>query len=277
LPLTVFSSRVFSAANTYTFLVYGALGAAFTFLPLYLLQVRAYDPLGVSTAFLPSSLILVVLSPIAGRWAQQIGMRGLLSAGAALMGIAFVGFGLLTYGSTLPDYWRELFPWIALQGIGLGLLVAPLTNAVMSAVDQRNAGVASGVNNAIARSSGALITALGGALLLILFSSALTMSSAALLPSAQQADFMADAAYLMNMPLPAPIDFVTRDVLYEAMRQAYHGGYQAVMLASGALCLMAAGLAWWGLRPSMPPVTAGAGPTPDSKLSNPTPSEEQDP
>jgi EmrB/QacA subfamily drug resistance transporter len=156
LPLAIFRSPAFSGANVVTFLVYAANGGVF-FLVVVNLQVVAGFPALVSgIALLPVTVLMLLLSARAGALAQRIGPRLPMTAGplicaAALAWLAMVGPG--------ASYWADVLPPVIVFGLGLALQVAPLTATALGALDDAYAGVASGVNNAVARAAGLLSVA----------------------------------------------------------------------------------------------------------------------
>ncbi|AKQ69791.1 Putative transmembrane efflux protein [Myxococcus hansupus] len=157
LPLRLFHSHTFSGANLTTLVVYFALGGATFLVVLALQQQLGYSALGAGAALLPITLLLLVLSPPVGRLAGRIGARPLMTAGPLLAG---VGLALLTRIQRGGDYVSTVLPGIVVLGLGLSLTVGPLTAVVLGAVEDRYAGIASGVNNAVARIAGLLAVAL---------------------------------------------------------------------------------------------------------------------
>lgn len=155
-PPGLFASRQFTAANAVTLLVYAALGVVFVLLVLHLQVVAGYDPLPAGTAVLPVTALMLLFSARVGALAQRIGPRPLLTAGPLL-----AAAGVLLMARIGPDasYLLEVLPATALFGAGLTLLVAPLTATVLDSAPDRLAGVASGVNNAVARAAGLLAVA----------------------------------------------------------------------------------------------------------------------
>ncbi len=151
LPLDVFRSRQFTAANLVTFVVYGALGGALFLVPIQLQRVLGYSPLASGVALLPITVVMLLLSARAGRLAQRIGPRlpmtvGPLAAAAGLALLARVGPGATYAGDVLPA--------VVVFALGLSLTVAPLTSTVLAAASAEHAGVASAVNNDVARAAG---------------------------------------------------------------------------------------------------------------------------
>jgi len=156
LPLDVFASRQFTAVNVITFVIYGALGATIFLLVLQLQVVSGYTPLQAGLSLLPLTLLMLALSARAGALAQRVGPRWLMAAGCLLCGA-----GLLLAVRIGPNasYVADVLPAVTLFGLGLSAVVAPLTATVLASADVRHAGVASGVNNAVARAAGLLAVA----------------------------------------------------------------------------------------------------------------------
>jgi EmrB/QacA subfamily drug resistance transporter len=147
-PLEIFRSRQFSGANATTFAVYAAFGGALFLLALELQEVLGYSALAAGTALLPITLIMLVLSARTARLSQQIGPRLPMTVGPVVVA---VGLALLSRLRAGDHYVAAVLPGIVVLGLGLAATVAPLTAAVMAAVDERHVGVGSGVNNAVAR------------------------------------------------------------------------------------------------------------------------------
>ncbi|GAA4717693.1 MFS transporter [Phytohabitans rumicis] len=156
LPLEVFASKAFTAANLVTFAVYAALGGVFFLVVLNLQVVAGFSPLAAGTALLPVTLLMLLLSARAGALGQRIGPRIPMTAGPAVCAVA-----LLLLARVGPDatYVVDVLPAAIILGLGLSLTVAPLTATALGSVDESHAGVASGVNNAVARAAGLLAVA----------------------------------------------------------------------------------------------------------------------
>jgi MFS family permease len=157
LPLDIFRSRQFTGANVTTLAVYAALSAVFFFLILQLQVVLGYTPLQAGTASFPITLLLLVLSPRAGRLAGRIGPRLPMTVGPC---VAALGMLLMTRIGAGSSYLRDILPALIVFGLGLALTVSPLTATVMAAAEARHAGIASAVNNAVARVGGLIAIAL---------------------------------------------------------------------------------------------------------------------
>ena len=155
-PPALFSSGRFTVLNLYTLAVYAALSGMGFFLVVYLQTVAGFSAIAAGAAILPSSLLLLVGSASAGALATRIGPRLPLTVGPA---VAAAGLLLLRQVGPDANFWRDVLPGTVLFGLGLTMLVAPLTASVLAAVADRFAGVASGVNNAAARAAGLLAVA----------------------------------------------------------------------------------------------------------------------
>jgi predicted MFS family arabinose efflux permease len=165
LPLRLFRLRNFSVTNIETLAVYGALTALTTFLTLFLLEFSSYSAFRAGVSLLPITIVMFFLSPRTGRMSMQYGPRLFMAVGPLLAGAAVLWYARLP---AVPNYWLDLLPGLLVFAVGLSLTVAPLTTTVLSDATARDAGVASGVNNAVARVAGLLavavlgITAAGG-------------------------------------------------------------------------------------------------------------------
>ena len=170
LPLALFRVRNFAVANAATLTIYaGLIGSSF-FLTLYLQQVGGYSPLAAGFASVPVSLLLFFLSPRFGAFTARVGPRLPMAAGPIVGGL---GLLLLLRMGVDPSYPGEVLPALIVFGLGLSATVAPLTTTVLNAVDEHNAGIASGINNSIARVAGLLAIAVIGAVVSAQFDSTL--------------------------------------------------------------------------------------------------------
>ncbi|MDQ4503219.1 MFS transporter [Sinomonas sp. ASV322] len=160
LPLSLFRERNFAAGNLSTWWAYGALGVGFFILGLYLQQRMRLTAFEAGLGLLPATLSLLFLSPTAARIGARIGPRLPMALGPGLGAAAFAWIAL----ETPPlNYWRDILAPVILFGIGLSIMVAPLTAAVLNAVPVTSSGIASAVNNAVARvASLVCIAAAGG-------------------------------------------------------------------------------------------------------------------
>jgi EmrB/QacA subfamily drug resistance transporter len=156
LPLDLFRSRQFSGANGVTFVVYGALGGALFLLPVELQIVEHYSALNSGLALLPVTLIMLVFSARSGEISARIGPRLQMSVGPLVVG---AGLALLARAADHGSYWTQVFPAVLIFGLGLAITVAPLTSTAMGAAPAEHSGIASAVNNTVARAASLLAVA----------------------------------------------------------------------------------------------------------------------
>ncbi|XGV98593.1 MAG: MFS transporter [Leptolyngbya sp. BL-A-14] len=233
LPLSLFRSRTFSGANLLTFLLYSALGGALFFLPFNLIQVQGYSATAAGAALVPFPIIMFLLSRWSGALVGHYGARLPLMIGPA---IAAVGFGLMTLPGVGGSYWTTFFPAVVVLGLGMAICVAPLTTAVMNAVQSRNVGVASGVNNAVSRIASLLAIAILGLVMLNRFNHSLDQRLAPLKlsPDAQQfLDGQRVNLAAAAVPPGLPSDLGT--AVKQAIAAAFVDGFRSIM--GIAVCL----------------------------------------
>ena len=155
-PLDIFENRLFSAANAMTFIVYAALAGALFLLPIQLQQVAGYSPLQAGSALIPLTVVMLLLSARAGRLSQRIGPRLPMGLGPIIAGC---GLALLTRVGPDASYVADVLPAVLVFGLGLSVTVAPLNVTVLGAAGEERAGIASAINNAVARVAALLAVA----------------------------------------------------------------------------------------------------------------------
>ena len=241
LPLELFRRRTFAGANLLTFFLYSALGGTMFLLPLNLIQVQRYTPTQAGAAMLPFILIMFLLSRWSGGLVHRYGAKAPLGVGPLL---AAGGYTLFTLPGIGGSYWRTFFPAVVLLGIGMAVSVAPLTTTVMDAVSETRVGIASGVNNAVARTAGLLAIAVLGIVMLRSFDHALDMRLAELkLPATarrivdQQRSRLAGADL---SGLPPELGTSAR----EAIDRSFVDAFRQVMLVGAGLAAASAATAW---------------------------------
>jgi EmrB/QacA subfamily drug resistance transporter len=170
LPLALFRRRNFAVGNVQTFVMYAGLSVTFFFLVLFLQEVAGYGALQAGLALMPATLVMFALSKRVGRLADRIGPRLFMGLGPLT---AAAGLGLMLRIDAELDYFTDLLPALVIFSVGLSLTVAPLTATVLSDADESNAGIASGINNAIARIAGLLAVAAVGAIVSAQFAATL--------------------------------------------------------------------------------------------------------
>jgi MFS family permease len=238
LPLRLFRSQSFAGANALTLFLYGALGCAFFFLPLDLIQVQGYSPLAAGAALLPFIVILFLLSRWSGGLVGRFGPRRPLLIGPI---IAAAGFLLLSLPGVGGSYWTTFFPAIVVLGLGMAISIAPLTTTVMNTVGEENAGIASGVNNAVSRAAGLLAIALLGILLVSVFDGALERRVEVLpISGPMKAEILAQRGKLAAAEPPTALPVDQARAVRSAIDDSFVAGFRAIARASALLALIAA-------------------------------------
>lgn len=237
LPLNLFKRRNFSVGNVATTAIYAGITTATFLIIVFVQQVGGYSALKSGMTLLPITLLLFLLSPKFGALAGKYGPRWFMAFGPIIAGAGF----LLMLGVTSNlNYWTDLFPAIILFGLGLSLTVAPLTAAILGDVDPANAGIASAVNNAIARVAGLLAVAAVGALVSAQFSSALDNMSPARFFGTGSIDNAINEAKTKPLSTSTPVYLTDNEAiqvktaLNNASDSAFHSGVWAM---SGLLIL----------------------------------------
>jgi EmrB/QacA subfamily drug resistance transporter len=162
MPLGLFASRGFVGLTVFTFLLYGAFGGLLVLVPYFLIEAAGYSGTGAGAALLPLPLVLAVSSPLAGTLAGRIGARLPLAVGPLIVA---AGFLLALRIDVSANYWLDVLPMIFVISVGMSGAVAPLTTAVLTSVNARHTGAASGLNSAVARTGSLVATALLGSVL----------------------------------------------------------------------------------------------------------------
>jgi EmrB/QacA subfamily drug resistance transporter len=236
LPLSLFRERNFAVGNVATLTMYGGLGAALFFLPLYLQQVAGYSPIQAGLSLVPVTVVMFLLAKRFGGLADRFGPRFFMGVGPLV-----AGAGLLLYmrlGRDV-DYVRDVLPGSVVFAVGLSMTVAPLTAAVLASVKEFQSGVASGVNNAIARVAGLLAIAAVGAVVSSQFSATIEdeLGGAVLGPSGARAVELAKARPLSGRP-ETPLPPRERGVVTNAIDDASIDSFRVGMGVSGALVII---------------------------------------
>jgi EmrB/QacA subfamily drug resistance transporter len=249
--LDLFRNRMFAVTNLYTLFLYAALGGSLYFVPFNLLNVQGYTPTAAGAALLPFIVIMFTLSRFSGGLVARVGVRAPLVVGAFIAGLGFVAYAMTGVGHS---YWVSFFPAAVILGFGGAAFVAPLTTAVMGAVSEEHAGIASGVNNAIARTAGLIAIAVLGIALAATFESqlgrALSVGNAS---PATLASVARNRASIVTGRVPDDItDGAQRDLVHQQIALAYTDGFRSVMLISAALAWLAGLMAWFFLPPMAP-------------------------
>ncbi|MFL5780298.1 MAG: MFS transporter [Thermoleophilaceae bacterium] len=238
LPLELFRRRNFAVGNAATLLMYAGLGAATFFLPVYLQQVAGYEPVKAGISLLPVTIVVFALSRRWGALADRVGPRLFMSVGPV---VAAAGLLLLLRLGHDAPYMTGVFPAMLVFGLGISLTVAPLTAAVLAGVEDEHAGVASGVNNAVARVAGLLAIGAVGAVVASQFGSTLEERVA----GAQLGSFGNQVARARSRPLTVTHGDPT---LHAATVDASVDAFRAGMAAAALLTLLAGAISAVGIE-----------------------------
>ncbi len=249
MPLDLFKSSSFSGANAMTLFVYGALGAVLFFVPLNLIQVQGYPEQLAGLAILPFGGLIALLARTSGTLTDRIGARLPLIIGPVITGFAFLAFTLIGVTEGFKDFWTTFFPALALGGIGMGLTVVPLTTTVMNCVTEENTGIASGVNNTIARLAGVLALAILGATALLSFQDDLISSLQGNGLNEKQIAYMEVEATKLAEAAPReewPAEI--KETVSFQVKRSFVSTFNLVSIISAILCFLGALISWFFIR-----------------------------
>ncbi len=241
-PLTLFKSHAFSGANLLTLLLYSALGIFFFLFPMNLIQVQKYSTSATGAAALPAILLLFLLSRWSGRLVTRYGPKRPLIVGSL---IAATGFALFAVPGIGGSYWTTFFPAFVVLGLGMAVTVAPLTTVVMNSVDQDHAGVASGINNAVARVAAVLAIAVLGIVMVSAFSFRLQQALTGVGLSADVLhQIQSNSIRLGALEPPSSLDASTSAMTRVAISEAFLFAFRLIMLICVGLSAASAAVAW---------------------------------
>jgi EmrB/QacA subfamily drug resistance transporter len=254
MPLGLFRSATFSGANALTFLLYFSLSGVFFFLPFNLIQMQGYSATEAGAALLPFIVIMGVLSRWSGGLTARYGVRGPLIIGPV---IAAAGFALIAVPGIGQSYWTTFFPAMIVLGLGMTVTVAPLTTAVMGALEEHYAGTASGINNAVSRIAGLLAIAVLGAIAVGAFGAALDARLAERQTAPEiRAALHAEVPKLAEAKPPERVTGAERAALEQALSDSVLWSFRLVMLISAGLALLSGVCAALTIRPDIKPASS---------------------
>jgi len=250
MPLELFKSSTFTGGNLLTFFVYGALGGAMFFVPINLITIQGYSEVKVGLAMLPFIIFIASISPVMGNYVDRNGVRTPLIVGPIITSIGFYMFS--TYGITSgpADYWQTFFISFVLLGIGMGITVAPLTTAVMGAVSENNSGIASGINNTVARAAGVLAIALIGAFVLFSFKESIE-EGIGLLDMADELkiEIMLEAANFSAAKVPVGLTGNNVGLVEQLLKDSFIGAFNRAVYIASMLTFLGALMAFIFIKP----------------------------
>jgi EmrB/QacA subfamily drug resistance transporter len=248
LPVGLFRNRNFAFGNVATLAIYAGLSVATFILIVFLQQVSGYSALAAGLSLLPVTIIMFFLSPRFGALSGKYGPRFFMTVGPMVAGI---GFLLMMRLGVTVDYWTQLLPAILVFGLGLSMTVAPLTAAILGAIPPKEAGIASAVNNAVARIAGLVAIAAVGALVALQFGTALAHNNQLSMPASVMTTAK-QAPLQITPPAPYQHDTVFRGALSQASVSAFHTS----VIAMSALLAVGGLISFVGIRNPRPPAKA---------------------
>ncbi len=236
MPLNLFRSKTFSGGNLITLLFWGAWSGAIFFIPFNLIQLQGYSAAGVGLAFAPLIIALFLISPWAGGLVANYGAKLPLIVGTLL---GCLGFYLFTLPEIGGSYWTTFFPAISVLGIGMAIIISPLTTAVMESVSLRESGVASGINNTVGRIAGLLAIAIMGVFALTTFNRSLDhdLSSVDLTVEARQS-IDDQRIKILLIDIPEELESETKTKVKAAIENSFLASFRLMMLISAGLVLL---------------------------------------
>jgi EmrB/QacA subfamily drug resistance transporter len=221
LDLSLFRSRTFAGANIVAFLVTLAMFGVFFFMSLFVQRILDYSPVEAGAIFLPMTLLIVVVAPIAGKLSDRIGSRWLMAGGLTLLGVSLILFSQL---GTTSGFW-DMFPGLVIGGLGMASVMTPMTAAAMGSVPVAKAGVSSGVLNTFRQVGGALGIAAMGAIL--------TSRESSSLASGHSLDVAFVDGFSTSLEVAAIIAFVGAITAAILIRKGHHPA-EPTAVAEGA-------------------------------------------
>jgi EmrB/QacA subfamily drug resistance transporter len=242
LPLELFRVRNFTGANLLTLFLYAGLGGAMFFLPLNLIQVQRYSATAAGAALLPFILLFSFLSRWAGGLVERWGPKKPLVIGPLIAALAFVALALPGQGGS---YWTTFFPGVVLLGLGMAVSVAPLTTVVMTSLSADRAGVASGVNNAVARVAAVLAIAVFGVIMLYVFNATLDRRLDSLRPPPEARRQLDNERVKLAAMEPLPtLEPEAAANVSSAIADSFIVGFRWVLTVAAALAVLGAVIVW---------------------------------
>jgi EmrB/QacA subfamily drug resistance transporter len=237
LPVGLFRSRTFTLANALTLLLYGGLGTMLWLVPMNLIQVQHYTATAAGAAFLPFPILMFLLSRWSGGLVARVGSRLPLTVGPIVAAVALALYARPEIGGS---YWTTFFPPVVIGGIGMAIVVAPLTTTAMTAVETQHAGVASGVNNAFARVAGLIAIAVFGIVLVRAFDARVSAALDQLtLPAAARVALDREMPKLAGAKIDAVVEPAQRAGVQRAIDMAFVSAFRLVMMGTALLALAA--------------------------------------
>lgn len=250
MPLKLFKSATFSGGNLLTLFVYAAMGGALFFIPLNLIQIQGYSELSAGLSMLPIIILIAGISSFIGKFVDSQGFRLPLIIGPIITSAGYLIF--TTYGITSgpSDYWRTFFIAFLLIGTGMGITVAPLTTSVMGSVSSTFSGLASGINNTVARAAGVVSLALMGSMALFIFKDEISMAISTMDISIEaKNELMWESSKLAAASVPESLSAEHRASVEYLIRDSFITAFNRVVFAAAILALIGSLMAFLFIRP----------------------------
>ena len=243
MPLGLFRSKAFAGANLLTLFLYAGLSGLMFFLPFNLIRIQGYSPTAAGAALLPFVLTMFILSRWAGGLVDHYGSRVPLVVGPLIAAAGFALFALP--GADTGSFWTSFFPAVMVMSIGMAISVAPLTTTVMGAVDERHAGIASGINNAVSRTAGLLAVAVFGVIMVSIFSRSLDQRLNLLpIPPDIRRQIAAEHGQFVELKIPDGLTTEGQTAVKQAVNQSFVSGFRIVTIVAATLAVLSAFFAW---------------------------------
>jgi EmrB/QacA subfamily drug resistance transporter len=243
MPLALFRSRAFLGSNLLTLFLYGGLGGMMFFLPFILIQVQGYGPTAAGAALAPFIITMFVLSRWSGGLVDRYGSKIPLTIGPFIAACGFALFALPTADGA--SYWTSYFPAVMVMSAGMAIAVAPLTTTVMGAVEERHAGTASGINNAVSRTAGLIAVAAFGVVLVMSFERRFASDMKSIdIPAVQREELLAQADKLAEIKLPDTLSPDQENAISQSIRNSFIAGFRVVTIIAAVLAVLSSIVAW---------------------------------
>jgi EmrB/QacA subfamily drug resistance transporter len=238
-PPSLFRSRDFDGANLVTLLFYMALTGSLYFLPFLMMQVHGYSAFVAGSVFLPFVAMAFLLGRLSGRIVARFGTKVPLVAASGAVVLGLLLFALP--GVEHDSYWTSFFPAMVVQGFGMALVITPLTTVALGSVESEHSGLASGVNNAMARVAGLLAVAVLGVFAYGAFSANLDARLDSMdISGGIRSELEAAKAHFGAAEAPEGVDARTEAKIERAIDESFVAGFRAVMVVSAGLALASA-------------------------------------
>jgi EmrB/QacA subfamily drug resistance transporter len=250
MPLGLFKSSTFSGGNLLTLFVYAALGGAMFFLPLNLIQIQGYSELYAGLAMLPIIFCIAGISMLIGRYVDRYGVRIPLIIGPIITSLGFFLFSLNGITDGPEAYWQTYFISFLLIGIGMGITVAPLTTAVMGAASEDNAGIASGINNTVARAAAVLAIAVLGPVALISFNKSVDREiQGMMLTERIKNEIMLESSNFAAAEVPVGLSSINKIIIKQVYKDSFITAFNKVVYIAAILTFLGGLMALIFIRP----------------------------